>query len=1527
MALTTVQWPAVQRLSKIIFSGWGVLGVAAFCLAAVPPAPVPVEKEAPWRIANFSKDAGVGRRNVFDLAFETNGVAWFAVSDGLYRYDGYHWRKFTVADGLPSSFIRSVTVTREGVLWVGTDRGAGTFNGQYFSHLAPPEKLAGPNVRRIVQTRDGALWFCCDRWPDATQPGGLTRWFQGAYTHHGVSNGLPSDHVINLFEQSNGTLIVMTGKGPAMGQAGKWQYIAFTEPGYSFEDFSWGVIETPEGWLFAQAQNNAFYFDGQRWRACPREGTPKYLPLCLARDGSVIAAGDIGPEAVSFLRWDGQKFMRASAVLRGEALDVKHLKAAPDGAIWAVGRGTILRWEYGPGLWEWHPQYSQVLLEDQQGRLWFAGERGLVCQGERSSTTFLQAQPPLVQGAQQSLWFNAAGGVTRWVNNQTEGYHVHECGLELFFDGVADGTGRYTWFYGRGGGRRHVIARHGAEGWQLYDSEALRRREVISMAADPEHGVWVVLNDGENTRYEIVKVTTNGLAVPPVAGEYPRVYRPQLCVSHQVLYVFGYSGLWTSPLTVPLKFTYVEQAKGVVSFGRSVGEVSAFVVREGIDGRAAIVVHRGANWFRHPIHYGQRLWLGETGWLLVADGAEMVLWQVHEWDAPTYLSLPAEASINSLIRIRDHDFWLGTSMGVLRRHSRPIQPDTDLGGPAAVDEDTPAVFFARGLAPFTPLEQNRRYSFSWRLNDGTWSDYGDWPAAGLMFTNLPSGTHFLSVRARDGLGGEDPSPAVLSFVVKPLPLQKQPWFRWAVGSGVAMLAVLSAALALLSRRLHMYANHLKDLVKARTAELEEDVARRQKAEAAEREARQLLRSVLDTVPARVFWKDRHCRYLGCNLSFALDTRLPSPEAVVGKTDDELEWKEFAALYRADDMEVMDSGKPKLAFEEPIIMRGERRWLRTSKVPLRDVQGNIIGVLGTYEDITERKQAREELARRVEYMRVIAELASEFVATTADQTDPLVQRTLATIGQMTHADRAYVFLLRENAPVADNTHEWCAEGIEPQKPNLQGINIASMPWWVQQMRSGKMLYIPDVSRMPAEAAAEQKLLAAQGIQSLLVIPMMEMGEPMGFVGLDSVRQPRQWSSSEQDFLRLISATIMHALLRRRAEEKQLALQTQLMHAQKMESVGRLAGGVAHDFNNMLQAILGNVEMALLEEELPAGLREHLEEIRKSAERSARLTQQLLGYARKQTILPRRVDLNQEIAQLMQMLQRLIGEHIKLVWAPGVDLWPVWLDPGQLNQVLTNLVVNARDAIGDRPGGQITLETANVVLDEAYAAQHPGVTTGEYVRVVVSDNGSGMSAEVKAKLFEPFFTTKEVGKGTGLGLATVYGIMQQNRGHVSVTSQEGQGAAIMLYFPRHVSPQEQREREQEAEGLPGARGEERVMLVEDEDQVLQLGRRLLERRGYRVLAAHSPAEALEKAEACDGPIDLLITDVVMPGMNGRELRDRLRQKWPGLKCIFMSGYTADVLAPHGVLEEGVAFLAKPFSAQDFCRQVRCLLDQPA
>ncbi|MCF7944816.1 MAG: PAS domain S-box protein, partial [Spirochaetia bacterium] len=391
-------------------------------------------------------------------------------------------------------------------------------------------------------------------------------------------------------------------------------------------------------------------------------------------------------------------------------------------------------------------------------------------------------------------------------------------------------------------------------------------------------------------------------------------------------------------------------------------------------------------------------------------------------------------------------------------------------------------------------------------------------------------------------------------------------------------------------------------------------------------------------------------------------------------------------------------------------------------------------------------------------------------------------------------------------------------------------------------------------------------------------------------------------------------------RRKANDEKENLTKQLQHIQKLESIGRLAGGVAHDFNNMLSVITGFTDLSLEQIQKDNPIYSHLAEVKNAAQRSVDITKKLLAFARKQNIEPKKIDLNKTLENMLNMLRRLIGENIKLDWVPDDKLWPIQADPSQIDQIITNLCINGRDAIEGE--GEISIETKNISLDEEYCANHIGFLPGDFVVITVTDNGCGMDKETQSNIFEPFFTTKEVGKGSGLGLSTVYGIVKQNKGFINIYSEIGGGTSFRVYLPRYADTSKEYEPSPHHTIPKGNR--ESILIVEDEQSIRMLTKWMLEKLNYSVIIADSAENAISIAVNHEKNIDMLITDVVMPEMNGRDLSERLKKVVPQLKVLYMSGYTANVIVHKGILENGLHFMQKPFSQFDIAVKVRETLD---
>ncbi len=624
-----------------------------------------------------------------------------------------------------------------------------------------------------------------------------------------------------------------------------------------------------------------------------------------------------------------------------------------------------------------------------------------------------------------------------------------------------------------------------------------------------------------------------------------------------------------------------------------------------------------------------------------------------------------------------------------------------------------------------------------------------------------------------------------------------------------------------------------------------------------RKSEDYLRTLVHTIPDLIWSKNKDGIYLSCNSIFERFFGAKEKD-IIGKTDHFYVDQILADSFVENDRRAIAAMKP-TRNEEWVTFAddGHRVLLETIKTPMYNDKGKLIGILGIGRDITARKQIEESLRTSQAKMQSILENIETGVVLVSPKMEIL---------ELNH-----------------KMHEW-----------FPGIDVEQRPLCYQVFNNP-----------PHEVGCESCPTWQTLRDGLIHESIRETHQTKGVRSYRIVSSPIFNESGE-----IVAVVEMVEDITER-----LSLESQLIQAQKMESIGRLAGGVAHDFNNMLSVILGYGQMIVGMTQPESPLHEYAQQIIAAGVRSTNVTRQLLAFARKQVILPKVLDLNETAEDMLKMLHRLIGEDINLVWLPA-SVWPVDIDPSQLDQILANLCVNARDAIDGV--GKINIETGMKTFDEAYCSQHPGFIPGDFTLLSISDDGCGMDKDVQSKIFEPFFTTKELGKGTGLGLATVYGIVKQNNGFVNVYSEQGKGTTFRIYLPRHSDQENKSEKHKATTTIPRGQGEI-VLVVEDEELLLKLTTKILHDFGYVVVTANSPKEAVNLFKGHAETIDLLLTDVIMPEMNGRDLANVLLNIDPNLKCLFMSGYASTVINDLGVLAEGMQFIQKPFSTNDLAAKV--------
>lgn len=675
-----------------------------------------------------------------------------------------------------------------------------------------------------------------------------------------------------------------------------------------------------------------------------------------------------------------------------------------------------------------------------------------------------------------------------------------------------------------------------------------------------------------------------------------------------------------------------------------------------------------------------------------------------------------------------------------------------------------------------------------------------------------------------------------------------------------------------------------------------------------------IRGLIENAPIGIFTTTSDGRFMELNDAMAQILGYLSAEVALQDNPD-LGGRFYVCKERRGELlqRLEQDGQVKL-FEVELATVDQRRiWLSLNARVIRHNGDGTFHIEGFAVDITERKRKEMEVLRSINRMGGLLRILQYPVRNVQELLDyaleEVIQLTSSKIGYIYHySEVLHEFVL--NTWSKDVMKE-CAV-INPQTC----YELSKTGLWGEAVRQRKPIVVNDFDvENPFKKGYPEGHVH---LRNFLTVPIFQGDEIVGVVGV--ANKATGYDQEDVIQLQVLMGSVWKEVARKNAEDAQDKLAAQLNQAQKMEAVGRLAGGVAHDFNNILQAMIGYSE--LLQEMVADRPNAHelVTEVVSEGKRAAGLTNQLLAFARKQAVHPQVIDINEAVAALVKMLKRLLGENIELAWCPGETLFKVKIDTGQLDQVLANLTVNARDAITG--AGKVTIETANVYLDDEYCSRHVGMKPGSYVMLAVSDNGCGMDKELLENIFEPFFTTKERGKGTGLGLATVYGIVRQNGGHINVYSEQGKGTTFKIYLAAYFDDETEGVKKVVPVGVLPI-GTETILVVDDEESMLRSVQMILQSLGYKVISAPSADEALSLSQAYADEIHLLLTDVVMPKRSGRELQQALAAHRPHMKCVFMSGYTANVIAHHGILEEGIHFIQKPFTKADLALKIRDVL----
>ncbi|MFN7924896.1 MAG: PAS domain S-box protein [Bryobacteraceae bacterium] len=1535
------------------------------------------------RVISLAADGDLTQQGLFDIAFEPGGKGgvsnvWIAASNGLHSYDGFLWKRYGVADGLPSDFVRCVAFTRSGDLWVGTDKGAGVFRPHSFETRGSPGGLAGPNVRRIIEDSRGALWFTSDSWPNAKARGGIARLKDGVWKAWHAEDGLPSDYVVNQLTDRTGRVFAMTLNGPAHLERDRW--VAERVPRLSLGKH-WGsslMVDSPALGPVLTNGHDVFVERAGAW--VPLGSAPPHQYGLVAADGQLLMAADTAPARKAFAEWNGQKWQPVS-----EEFSVPHdygeeMRRAPDGSVWCLGFGFLVRWPRQHEEWTTLAQNPPgAVLGGAKGGLW-AFQPDLQPAGLRRLHELKDGKwidlgrfRSVALDASDGIWAAGSLHVSWLAPGRTKTWDHKETGFAHHGSITVDGEGT-PWLLGRGAERQEAAAYFDGGAWHARPIPELGTPERVEHAPALPSGLWCLAYRGRNDDARaLVLVTKTSLEQVPLPTPIP-AFEAALHAGHDgTLWLFGDTGLhrldrnrrWTRFDDLP--------ARHVRSAGLQPGR-SWFTMDSLFGGTGGLFRLTSSGRKFYPARLSVRFSQSADGTLVT--GSPGRLWVVPPAGDAFEIRTPDRSELLSAFRDSSGAYVVATTSSLMRFRPDGIPPKTQLMVRSdAVLSGQPFTVEARARERFLPPGDSLGFEYSWRLDNQPWTKFERSAHFQVATSGLEMGTHRIAVRARDNGQDMDMSQAAAQFRVHQLPVQERPWFAPALVLITAAFGFAAIAALRARRKLSRQAAELETRVKERTATLEDEVARRAAVEAELRHSDRRYREIVETAQEGIAVFDPEGRCQMANREFSRIVGCPL-EQLPGRQANQILGEDAAALmeqrFRRAGSEAAE------ALELTLSPVGcEPRLVAISGRPIPGLGVPSEATLVAVVDNTIRRKHSEALRQSEASYRGLFEANpnAAFVVDLETLRFLLVNSAaISTYGYSAQEFQSICLYDLQQPGNVELARQMLAEPMLSRRRwswkhrrkdgSILDVEIAAQDIDFQGRKARLVIAVDTTERSRAAAAlheSEANLLRAQRLAQLgsfqyaldeparpaaawsaemdHILGIESAGPPPVLAALAEMVHPEdrdRWRNAAEKasesghpvefehrvvrpggairYLRTtlvrdvisdvpgLTGTVQDITDRRMLEE-------QLWQSQKLESIGQLAGGIAHDFNNLLTVINGYSGRILGKLDPAGSLHGDARQILTAGKQAAALTKQLLAFGRRQAFHLEVVDLNAAVNESREMLARLMGERIELLVELHGEPLPVSVDPSQIQQVLLNLTVNARDAM---PGGG-TLRIRTLAIE-------PGGVRRAALEVI--DSGEGMTEEVRSRIFEPFFTTKGRSGGTGLGLATVYGIVRQSGGEIQVESRLGSGSVFRAMFPlANEAPGEPAKASEHETAAPGSGT---ILLVEDQREVRELAAEVLRAHGYRVLDASSGPVAMAMPEGDLAAVDLLVTDVIMPGMTGVELAEALRARHPGLRVLFVSGYTADVIREVG---PDLMLLEKPFTAEALVAGVRSAMSVAA
>ncbi len=1164
-----------------------------------PPKP---KLDSMWLVRDYLEENKLQYHMLFNIDFSEDGTVWVASDQGVYRYDGYQWTLFTQNDGLLSNFVRCVLVDQNNRVWVGTDKGVCTFDGKQFQTLQSQEVLDGYSIRRIREDSNGTIWFCGDLWPDPDTPGGLVSFHNNQWTYYTVEDGLPSNHVMDYFRDSQGRQFALTARGAAIFIENRWVNLFKVAGLNDWDQVIWDIVETPEKEIYFSTKDMIYRWFEDTWTTYPLQaGQPPRF--CLTSEGKIISCYHISEGQRAFLEWGEDQFHQRSYPFDSLLGDVESIRQAPDGSIWAIGYNCLTRWDLKEQKWLEFNSLPPPKMIDRHNRVWFVGDKTIV-KDENQWYHNKSNHINYCLDANRDAWSWSKDDICRYTHDSFNRYLPETFGMHEIHELIADGSGP-MWAYGINRQNQITLAMWDGQTWSPCDSSFLQNSKIIMGQTDPNGGIWLVVHHPLTNEYKILPLPLNEDKSVLLDKDIISKLEAQVQVN---LYIDQNQNIWFYGEGLLCVFRHGFNAPNIWDHIRLVNNRHVFSVISRDDGEWVAMCPQGIinggiaklhpyrdGWDFFPFDTRKFGFKSDDGTIMVGGHERIYLippgWNKTPFDFP----LPKMTEVRHVVKHPSGALWIAINHSVLHYCPDNIPPETFLSSKIQriVEGDT---LYIQCVArnKYVPSTDYRKFLYSWRMDQGEWTDFQTISSDSLVLSGLGQGRHEIEVKAMDEDFEIDPTPATLTFYVYPSSFIDSFWFKTLIIIIIFML--LSFALFAIHARQKMlvYANNLESMVEERTQELQQSNLKYQ----------QLIENANSII-----------------------LRMSTTHKI-------LFFNEYAeSLFGYSGEEIIGQ--------------------------------DVVGTIVPPEESTGRD---------------LRELFDQI----------------------------------------------CGDPAQFHYVECEGI-----------LKSGKRIWIAWSNRVVVS------------------------------------------NNSNQPEVLCVGSNI--------TEHKML--EEQLRHSQKQEAVGQLARGVAHNLNNLLTGIIGNISLVV--SRVDEKVKKRLDQAFDSANRAAELVGQLQTFSRRSRLQSTTVDINQILEGVINLCREIFDPQIKLSKDLQNPLPQIEGDVPLIQTALMNFCINSHEAItriqaeqkaDQRHNTEYTIEIKSKLehIDEKYVKDHPWAASGQFVVVIIEDNGIGIKKEDQEHIFEPFFTTKH-SVGAGMGLASAFGIIKQHKGWIDFQTESGKGSTFEIYLP--------------------------------------------------------------------------------------------------------------------------------------------------